>query len=280
MAQEYDKIIKENLTALIFPLSKELLGFEILAEEALPEKLQVTLEREPDFVRIVETYRRERFILHLEFQSANDPEMAFRMAEYKAILQRKFRLSVRQFVIYLGKRKAGMDTQFPEGWEISRFVLKNLCDYDYRRLTRSEVPEAILLAVLGDFHQEAPEEVIQQIISRLREVSKNQQQLQKYIRQLNILSRLRKLEQETLKTIKRMPITFDINQDKIFQMGVRKGISQGIEQGIERNRKKMIHKLLLSAAFAKGHITYAYIAEIAEVSVQKIQKIHQDLKES
>ena len=278
MAQEYDKIIKENLTAIIFPISHTLLGFQIIRDEPLPEKLQVTLEREPDFIRIVETAEQERFILHLEFQSVNDPEMAFREAEYKAILQRKFKLPVRQYVIYLGQQKTPMPTHLPTGWEINQFELKNLYELDYRKLSQSEIPETILLAILGDFHQAQPEFVIRDIVKRLQEVSSDPIQLQKYLRQLNMLSRLRKLEKETLNTIAQMPITFDINEDKIYQMGIEKGISQGIEKGIERKTFLIVRNMLLSDAFQKGKISLSLIAEVAEVPLAQVKEIQQRLK--
>ncbi len=79
----FDKILKENLEALVIPLTKKLLGFQIVRSKQLTEKLQTTVEREPDFIRIIETDKEEKFILHLEFQTANDPEMEFRQAEYK-----------------------------------------------------------------------------------------------------------------------------------------------------------------------------------------------------
>jgi len=82
----YDKILKENLEATLLPLMEELLNIRVITFEKLTHKLQVTLEREPDFIRIVETELKERFILHLEFQTNNDSEMVYRMAEYKAII--------------------------------------------------------------------------------------------------------------------------------------------------------------------------------------------------
>ena len=99
----FDKIIKENMVAIFTPLLEKLLNLSIKATSEIKDKLQVTIEREPDFLkRIIDKDDRE-FILQLEFQTQNDPGMRYRMAEYKAILQRKFHVPVRQFVIYLGK---------------------------------------------------------------------------------------------------------------------------------------------------------------------------------
>lgn len=42
---EYDKIIKENIEAILLTLCKKLPGFEIRDPVDLPEKLQTTIER-------------------------------------------------------------------------------------------------------------------------------------------------------------------------------------------------------------------------------------------
>jgi len=58
-AHSFDKILKENLEATILPLIEQLLHIQIIKFEPLTQKLQVTLEREPDFIRIVETQTKE-----------------------------------------------------------------------------------------------------------------------------------------------------------------------------------------------------------------------------
>ena len=50
---DYDKVIKENIEAILLALGKKLLGFEIKNPTDLTEKLQTTIEREPDFLKKV-----------------------------------------------------------------------------------------------------------------------------------------------------------------------------------------------------------------------------------
>jgi hypothetical protein len=45
---EFDKILKENIEAILLTLGKQLLGIEIRNPVDLPEKIQTTVEREPD----------------------------------------------------------------------------------------------------------------------------------------------------------------------------------------------------------------------------------------
>ena len=92
---DYDKIIKENIEAILLALSEKLLGFSIKGPVDLPEKLQATVEREPDFLKKVTLEDNTETILHLEFQTNDELKMVYRMAEYKALLQRKFEIPVK-----------------------------------------------------------------------------------------------------------------------------------------------------------------------------------------
>ena len=80
MAQEYDKILKENIEALIIPLADKLLGLKLGELEELPDDLQATLERKPDFLkRVVGTSDELTYLLHLEFQVEDKATMVNRM---------------------------------------------------------------------------------------------------------------------------------------------------------------------------------------------------------
>ncbi len=89
MANDYDKILKENIASVFLPLTEKYLGIRITKSEELKDKLQTTIEKEPDFIRIVETDKLERFILQLEFQSTDEEGMIYRMQEYYGILRKK-----------------------------------------------------------------------------------------------------------------------------------------------------------------------------------------------
>jgi hypothetical protein len=273
----FDKILKENLEDLFLPIAQKWLGFKIIRAELLPDKLQRTLEREPDFVRIIETDRSEKFILHLEFQSTNDAEMRYRQAEYKAILQRKYQLPVRQFLIYLGNQPVTMQTQLPEQQHITGFELWNIQEYRYENLVWSDVPEEILLAILGDFHGEAPEKVILQIVNRLEQIVAGKLELQKFIRQLNILSGLRKLQEETTKITEDMTVEFeyDLEKDIFYKRGLQEGIEEGWEEGREALQRSVITNMLQS-----GILTIEQIADFSGASVEMVQAIQAELDRS
>ncbi|MDW8295482.1 MAG: hypothetical protein RMJ97_01240, partial [Raineya sp.] len=96
MAQEYDKILKENIEEIILPLAEKLLHLQAKNLEEIPDDLQRTLERRPDFLKkVIEPDNSQNYILHIEFQVEDTDEMLYRMAEYYTLLLRKYRLPVK-----------------------------------------------------------------------------------------------------------------------------------------------------------------------------------------
>ncbi len=267
MAQEYDKIIKENIEEVFLPLAGKYLGINIKSYRKIAPKLQTTLEREADFLRIVTTEQQEKFILHIEFQTNDEADMVYRMAEYNAILLRKYKLPVRQFVIFLGEGKLKMKSNLPESEVIRGFQLTNLKTYDYRSLLISDIPEEIILAILSDYAGESPVKVISKIIERLQKVSKDEIKVRKYVRQLTILSRLRKLEVQTKKIINEMPITYDIKKDGLYKEGRIKGKQEAIKEMIIEMLKDPSISLEKIAKFAR--VSLAYVKQIKKETGQK-----------
>lgn len=265
MTNEYDKIIKENIEAIILPLAEKYLGISILSSRKLPGKIQSTIEREHDFVRIVRTKDQQEFILQIEFQTADQKDMIYRMAEYHALFLRKYKYPVKQFVVYLGQSNPKMRTTLQEEEVMKGFNLVNLHALDYEKLLHSQIPEEIILAILSRYDKENIEQVIDTIIQRLKEVSGNEIALQKYARQLAVLSRLRNLEEVVTQKTKNMPITYDIKKDYLYK--------EGRKEGIEKEKQKMIKEMLQAT-----ELSIEQIAKIARVSVSYIEDIKAKLK--
>ncbi|TAH30599.1 MAG: hypothetical protein EAZ06_02770 [Cytophagales bacterium] len=49
--KQYDKIFKENIDPIFLVLCEKYLQIEIEQTEEIKDKLQITLEREPDFLK-------------------------------------------------------------------------------------------------------------------------------------------------------------------------------------------------------------------------------------
>jgi predicted transposase YdaD len=258
----YDKILKENIAAIFLPLAEKFLGIHILKSEELKDKVQVTLERELDFIRIVETHTGERFILHIEFQRADEEDMIYRMQEYYGILRRKYKLPVRPIVFYLGQSASQMQTSLASEEVFKGFSLISLNEYSSQNLVSSQLPGEIVLAILSDFEGQDPIAVVRAILTRLRETNKDEPALRKYVRQLSILARLRNLTTETQKQINDMELFYNITEDPLYQEGIEKGV------------RSLIIKMLRDKT-----LSIEKIAELAEVTIGYVQQVAKELKD-
>ncbi|MEM6633030.1 MAG: hypothetical protein AAF694_25385, partial [Bacteroidota bacterium] len=89
------------------------------------------------------------------------------------------------------------------------------------------------------------------------------------------------LEEQTIKLIQEMPITYDITTDYVFKKGMEKGMEKGIKKGkVEgKTEEKMLiaQNWLLSKSFLSGALTYEDIAASCGISVEQVKEIHRQL---
>ena len=223
MAQEYDKIIKENLEKIVLPLIRRTTGIEPVAGETLYPALHYTIEREADFVQKVTTKDGQTIVFHVEFQTTNEKAMVDRMFVYAALIYHAFRLPVRQIVFYIGKGALKMESTLAMPLFEYRYDLVDLQQVSYKEFIGSSLPEEVLLAILGNFGGAPAETVIEEILTRLRTLQESDLALGRSIRQLSMLSMLRDLQPFILKKVERMAFTIDITKDFFYQQGEKQG---------------------------------------------------------
>lgn len=261
LANDYDKIFKENIASLLLPLTEKYLGIKIRNSRELKDKLQTTIEKEPDFIRIIKTDTEEEFILHIEFQTQDEEGMIYRMQEYYSLLRRKHKLPVRQFVIYLGKQPSRMETRLAPEEIFTGFSLRSMRDYSYESLLDSQIPEEIILAILSNFNKQQPSEVIRQILRRLQGIGGDEITLRKYIRQLSMLARLRNLTKEAQKQITEMGLTYNITEDYLYQ------------EGQKTKERDIVIKMLNDKT-----LSLEKIADLVGVSIEYVKQVAKELK--
>ena len=231
----------------------------------MKEKRQTPLEREMDFFYEVETEDGDKFILHLEFQTENEDDMLYRNAEYHGIALRKKKMEIKHVVVFLGEGKATMPTQLPENQIYKGFDLINIHEFDSATLLESQIPDVVLLAILGNYPKEQVEAVLRLLIRQLRMVCANPAELSKYLKQLILLSRLRKIEDLTTKIAEEMPITYDIETDALYLKGETKGV--------EKERIVFVKKLIQDTTFLDDKI-----ASLANVELVLVKQIRAELE--
>ena len=104
-----------------------------------------------------------------------------------------------------------MRTELSKEEQITGFELYNIRDFPLRSTLDSKIPEGIILSILTDYEKSDTGKVIEEIIYKLHQASKSESELNKSLKQLVVLSRLRKLERKIKQKVNDMPITYDIS---------------------------------------------------------------------
>ena len=277
-ANDYDRIFKENAEAIFMPLIKRELGLNIKYYQALPEKFTKTLEREVDFLYRVKDEDDKEFLLHIEFQTQDDKNMIYRMGFYHGLAWHKYKKPIKHVVVFLGKGKSKMRSTLEPEERFDGFDLINIYEFDRNQLLSSQVPEEVVMAILGHFDKKQLEQIIRLIVRQLKRVCQYEKDVSKYLQQLIILSRMRNLEKETIKILDAMPITYDITQDGLYLRGEEVGLEQGLEQGEEIGEAKSLKKVTLRC-LDEG-MDYTKISLLTGLSEEKIAEIDQERQKS
>ena len=236
----YDKIFKENAEQIFLPLIEERLGIKIESFRPLKEKMQTTVEREMDFYYEIVTDTGDEFNLNIEFQLHGSMDMVYRLGEYQGMALRRVKKRIEHVVIYLGKGKSTMSTELTEDQIYKGFHLINISQLNTKNLLTSQVPEMVILAILGNDTGEQSERILRSIVKRLQSLAPEPNKLSRYMRQLMIFLRLRKFDDKILQILLDMPITYNIEQDILYKQGIQEGKKEGIVEGLEKGLEKTV----------------------------------------
>ena len=273
MANHFDKILKENLQSLILPLLHKTLGLNLNLIEKLPETLSYTVGREADAImKVIENGT--EMILHVEFQSNNDPHMIARMLQYYALLYKTYLMPVVQCVIYLGEEEMKMENVLnnsPAGF-VFTYHLIDIKKTGYSRFLASASPEEVILAILAGKENDKDEVIINKIFLKLQELLPTSDLLliQK-IKQLEVLALLRNTRDLIIKQEQNMALVIDITKDKLYQ----KGEEMGIEKG--KREERILVKFETAKLMLIEGIETSQILKITGLSAKQIDKLKNDL---
>ena len=257
----YDKIFRENMEAALPGIIAHLLNLHIVESVELPDDIQHTKERKPDLLKKVTDKAGKIFVLHIEYQAKSDQEMRYRMAEYSIMLQRKYNLLVKQYVIFIGNGKANMATSIVTEDFNFRFNMISLSSIDYKIFLKSEKPEEKILAILANFENEEPASAIKNILQSVKDSSDSNFAENRYFNQLRVLMQLRNFTNQFDKAMESITTFFKEENDPLFYRGKVKGREEVISNFLE--------KLGLSDE---------QVASIANVPVELVQKIRKKLE--
>lgn len=202
-------------------------------------------EHKPDILLELEGKR----ILHIEFQSTNDPIMPTRMLLYRALIMRKFRsYSINQWVIYVGEEKLRMSNKLIEDGIVFWFNQIDAREVPCDRLIKSEKISDKIIACLCNIQN--PREYLVFILKELENMGEKESLRYKQILDIfmvyrkNIRNIFVKMKEEL-----QMPLTINkkmLEQDELYQLGLKRGLEEGIEEGIEKGALLESQSLLIN----------------------------------
>jgi hypothetical protein len=266
MPNHYDKIIKEIMDSVYMTLSKKYIDNNYQKAEELSTDLQKTREKKTDFLRLFKYQNpNDNFILHVEAQSKDDPKMIYRMIEYHAMLLRKYELRIVQLVIYLGEGKSRMRNSYQDGSNTFSYELVSIQDFSYKTFLETNRPEELVLAILADFEDKSVDEITNHIFSKAKIILNETNQMEKFVNQIEVLSKLRNLDGIIQHYIQNT-MALDLRIEDTFTY--KKGKLEGKLEGEKKEKDKMILSL-----YKKGKLSKQDIADAAEVSVEYVEAL-------
>ncbi|WP_256003279.1 hypothetical protein [Pedobacter deserti] len=261
---QYDKIIKENLEATLPAIMKDLLHLDIVASEELPDDIQHTKERKPDALKKVTDSAGDTYVLHLEFQVANEAEMVYRMAEYSVMLMRRYKLPVKQFVIFLNEVTPQMKTEIDTPCHKYKYELIRVSETNPDLYLRSEVPHVKMMGILANIPHGKLKEDLQAIVDGIARSTESDLEKNKLFNQLRIFVQLRSNLVHQLEEIMQSVSTFFKEENDIFY---RRGEARGEARGAEREKAEIAKHLK-----SKG-IDIMIISEATGLTIKEIEKL-------
>ena len=270
---QYDKVLRENMEVALPGLIRKLLHIHAEGMEELPDDIQHTKERKPDVLKRIIDKNGQTFVLHIEFQRTDEREMVYRMAEYYIMLLRKYKLPVRQYVIYIGEGVPSLMSDHISSEEMHFFYrLIHLSTIDYRTLLNADNPEEKILAVLGNFGNNDLRRAVETIVNEVISTSKSEFSTMRYMQQLRILSRLRTFDKEIITAMESLMSLLMENtvEDFLYLYGERKGMEKGIAKAQKEKNREFVQSLLLNTNHSVREI--ANLVKVSEAMVRRMKR--------
>ncbi len=199
-------------------------------------------------------------ILHLEFQSTNDPNMNRRMYQYYTVIEDEYSsLPIRQVVLYVGNNPMKMPTLFKKDRITLEYDLIDIRDIDCRKLIESDNEGDRIISVLCNIENEY--KFLDGILEFVLKLKENERAT--FLKKLFLLSHLRPQINVVLKRNSqeggKMPIRIDTEDLKGTWF---------YEVGREESKREDVVRL-----YKKLSLSPEKIAEVLDIPERKVRKI-------
>ncbi len=240
-----------------------LFQLELVDAELLSTEEQRIEDRRSDLEAKVTPVQGDPFILHLEIQNANEDQMPVRMLRYLADIHLAYpSYRVYQCLVYIGAKPLAMAAGLDSPQLHYRYEMIDMRDIDYHTLYDSQTPDALVLAILGDFGGDDPQDVVVRLLMKLRSLAgQDEGRLREYLQMLEVLADNRHLGINIQEAYDMLQI--DIERLPSYQKGMEKGMEKG-----ERLKALEVARELLALNFSLEQIAAITKLPLAEIQQQ------------
>ena len=228
----YDRVLKD-LFQRDHPSLLDQLAGGLRVREFLNVEFPKVIERRADLAVLLD----DETILHIEFQSHNDKDIAYREGMYCLMIGQKYRRRVRQVVLYVGQPKMRMEDRLDLGDTKVAYRLLDIREIDAGELLRSARPGDLVLAMLAKGGTERLTEIAQ------RTVLLSGAERSRVLTQLVLLSGLRALSGSMKMELKSMASNvIDIEKNEILRDIIRDLTDQAQAKGRGEGMVQMLRE--------------------------------------
>ncbi len=227
-----DIVLKDIFEEVPYRFSKLISPAPI--KELLPTNLPST-ELRVDFLAKLE----DESILHMEFQSFNDPTMPWRMLRYYTLIAEQYQNhNIRQLLVYVGNKKLRMKSKLKLKNLTFSYEVLDIRQIDCKVLLESSDPMDILLACLCKVEDEGY--LIYRIIKTMEGMSEEERK-EYFLKALTLTELRPNLRIRLSEEVRHMPIVVrpgdiklpkkKLKKDILYRLGLEEGKQIGIKEG-------------------------------------------------
>lgn len=196
------------------------------------------------------------------------------MAENYIMLLRKYRLPIKQYVIFLKSTNPRMKTVLDTEDLKFNFTLIKIAEINYNLFLRSHDPKIKMLGILANFDNEDTYRVVKAIVDNIHAVTNGDFAQNRNFKQLRVFVHLRSnIEQQFIKAMDSISSFFKEENDIYYRRGQSKGEINGEIRGEEKKSRVVVENLIV-----KLGVTDEQAAEVAEVSLDYVKTLRAELK--
>ncbi len=192
-------------------------------------------------------------IVHIEIQSTHDPEIVYRMPEYYWLVKRRYKLPLRQVLLYVGEGSVRMPDRIAEDGNLMKWTVVDVREFDAATLIKEGNPGDLALAILA----EGAEKQLRALLEKSARLTGSRRD--RVLAQILVLAGLRGLVGAVELEMEGMNMVIDITKNpflmrwqKVFLAeGLAKGKAQGMAEG-KAEGKALGKALGIAEGIAKG----------------------------